>query len=429
MPSTLYSRARSSFAASCLLAALAGLSFAEAQEKSTVVAINNRSSQDINNVYLSPVGSDRWGEDRLGDRVLGASGRVTLDPGLANGCVYDVRVIYADKRTEEKRNQNLCELNDITFSGPDAIDTTIDVVNASSLMIHYLYISPTGSNAWGRDWLGADTGLAPGTRGSVDPGREAGCNYDVRVIYENKQTEERRNQNLCAITEVVFSGSAPAAGHPPDPRAASRSFGTGFFVTTDGYALTNHHVVEDCRTIAMLTDRGALPARVVRNDERNDLALLLVESAAPVAFAAFRAAPGIRPGDSVVVPGFPMPSVLQNGLNVTVGNVSALAGVGGNTAVLQMTAPVQPGNSGGPLLDMSGNVVGVIVSKLDALGVAKATGDIPQNINFAVQGTIARLFLEAQGLHATDRPSTSAQMVGDVVDGARAYTYQVECRH
>ena len=430
MSSTLYCRPRSPFAALCLLAALAILTAsAEAQQKSAAVAVHNRSSQDINNIYLSPVGNDKWGEDRLGDRVLGAGGRVTLDPGLANGCVYDVRVIFEDKRTEEQRNQNLCELNEITFSSPNAIDTTIDVVNASSLMIHYLYISPTGSNAWGRDWLGADTGLAPGRRGSVNPGREAGCNYDVRVIYENKQTEERRNQNLCAISEVVFSGSVPATGTPPDPGPASRSFGTGFFVTADGYALTNHHVVEDCRTISMLTDRGALAARVVRKDERNDLALLLVEPPARVSFAAFRAAPGIRPGDSVVVPGFPLPSVLQNGLNVTVGNVSALAGVGGNTALLQMTAPVQPGNSGGPLLDMAGNVVGVIVSKLDALGVAKETGDIPQNINFAVQGTIARLFLEAQGLRVTEKSSSSAQVVGDVVDGARAYTYQVECRH
>jgi serine protease Do len=422
-------RRRSSSAALCLLAALAGLPApADAQERSTAVAVNNRSSQDINNIYLSPAGNDKWGEDRLGDRVLGASGRVTLDPGLANGCVYDVRVIYEDKSTEEKRNQNLCELNELTFSGPAEIDTAIDIVNGSPLMIHFLYISPTGSTDWGRDWLGADTAMKPGARGPVNPGRDAGCHYDLRVIYENKETEERRNQNLCEITEVVFSGGTPAAGTPPVPRPASRSFGTGFFVTADGYALTNHHVIEDCRSVALLTDRGALPARVVRQDERNDLALLLVEAPAKVAFATFRAAPGIRPGDSVVVPGFPLPTVLQNGLNVTVGNVSALAGVGGNSALLQMTAPVQPGNSGGPLLDMAGNLVGVIVSKLDALGVAKETGDIPQNINFAVQGSIARLFLEAQGLRVTEKSSAPALVVGDVVDSARAYTFQVECQ-
>ena len=178
----------------------------------------------------------------------------------------------------------------------------------------------------------------------------------------------------------------------------------------------------------MMTDRGALPARVVRLDERNDLALLFVENAGKVAFANFRASPGIRSGDGVVVAGFPLPTVLQNGLNVTLGNISSLAGLGGNSALLQMTAPVQPGNSGGPLLDMAGNVVGVIVSKLDALVMAKETGDIPQNINFAVQGTIARLFLEAQGLRVTEKPSPSALVAGDVADSARTYTFQVECR-
>jgi S1-C subfamily serine protease len=402
---------------------------AEAQTQSTAVYINNRSSQTIENIYLSPVGNDKWGDDRLGDKTLLANGRFPVDPGMANGCSYDVRVVYADKQSEERRNQNLCQLEEIAFSGPADINTAIEIVNATSLMIHFLYISPTGSKDWGRDWLGENTGLAPKTRGKVNPGKDGGCNYDLRVMYENKQTEEKRNQNLCAVSEVVFSGTAAAAaGNAADPRPATRSFGTGFFVTADGYALTNHHVIEDCRTIAMLTDRGALPARVVRKDEQNDLALLFVESSSKVAFASFRAAPGIRAGDGVVVAGFPLPTVLQNGLNVTVGNVSSLAGVRGNSALLQMTAPVQPGNSGGPLLDMAGNVVGVIVSKLDALNIAKETGDIPQNINFAVQGSIARLFLEAQGLKLTEGSSASPLVTGDVVDRARAFTYQIECR-
>ena len=414
-----------------LLALLAGLpALAEAQAQSTAVYINNRSSQTINNIYLSPVGNDKWGEDVLGDKTLLAGGRFPVDPGMANGCMYDVRVIYEDKQSDERRNQNLCQLEEISFSGPADIDTKIDVVNTSSLAIHFLNVSPTGSNDWGRDWLGADTSLASGARTTVNPGKDGGCNYDLRVTYENKQTEEKRNQDLCTLTEVVFSGAGAAApsAAPPDPRPATLSFGTGFFVTADGYALTNHHVIEDCRSVAMLTDRGPLPARVVRKDERNDLALLLVENSSKVAFGSFRAAPGIRAGDGVVVAGFPLPTVLQNGLNVTVGNISSLAGFGGNSALLQMTAPVQPGNSGGPLLDMAGNIVGVIVSKLDALGVAKQTGDIPQNINFAVQGSIARLFLEAQGVRVSEKSSAAALVVGDVVDGARAYTFQVECR-
>ena len=88
--------------------------------------------------------------------------------------------------------------------------------------------------------------------------------------------------------------------------------------------------------------------------------------------------------------GFPLPSLLQNGINITVGNVSALAGLGGNTALMQITAPVQPGNSGGPLLDLGGNLVGVVVSKLDTVQAFEITGDIPQNINFAIQSAVTR---------------------------------------
>ena len=121
------------------------------------------------------------------------------------------------------------------------------------------------------------------------------------------------------------------------------------------------------------------------------------------------------------------PSVLQNGLNITVGNVSALAGVRGNTALIQVTAPVQPGNSRGPLLDMGANLVGVVVSKLDTLRTLEIAGDIPQNINFAIQGAVARLFLEAGGLRVEERQTATELPVGDVGDRAREFTFQVEC--
>jgi S1-C subfamily serine protease len=116
-------------------------------------------------------------------------------------------------------------------------------------------------------------------------------------------------------------------------------------------------------------------------------------------------------------------------LNITVGNVSALAGLSGNTALLQMTAPVQPGNSGGPLVDMGGNLVGVVVSKLDAMRIAETTGDVPQNINFAIQGPVARLFVQAGGQRIEERPTTTELRVADVSDRARDFTFQVECRN
>ena len=136
---------------------------------------------------------------------------------------------------------------------------------------------------------------------------------------------------------------------------------------------------------------------IVATDLQIDLALLKI-SGVPLTPATFRQGRGIRPGDPVVDVGFPLQGILTSDLNVTTGNVSALAGPGNDRRLMQVTAPVQPGNSGGPLLDLSGNIVGVVVSKLDAEKLAELTGDIPQNVNFVISAGVARAFLDAYGV-------------------------------
>ena len=173
--------------------------------------------------------------------------------------------------------------------------------------------------------------------------------------------------------------------------------GTGFAVGNDGLIVTNHHVVADCAEVRVRpAGQEALAGAVVARDPRNDLALLRAPVRLPV--AAIRDDGGIRAGDSVVAVGFPLPGLLASEANVTIGSVSALAGIGNDTRFLQMTVPVQPGNSGGPLLDLQGRVVGVVVGKLDALKVANVTGDIPQNVNFAIKAGVVRSFLDASGV-------------------------------
>jgi S1-C subfamily serine protease len=136
----------------------------------------------------------------------------------------------------------------------------------------------------------------------------------------------------------------------------------------------------------------------------------------------------VRLAENVLVAGFPLAGILSSGLNVTTGAVSALAGIGDDRRRIQMTAPVQPGNSGGPLLDQSGNVVGVVVSKL-ALSVLSITGDIPQNVNFAVSLGTLQAFLDANSIDYQTRPSSSPMSNADVAEMARAATVQIECRN
>ena len=92
-----------------------------------------------------------------------------------------------------------------------------------------------------------------------------------------------------------------------------------------------------------------------------------------------------------------------------------------------MSAPVQPGNSGGPLLDDSGNVVGVVVSRLDALKVAEITGGLPQNINFAIKGVVVKSFLDVNSIDYQTAPSEVEKRGEEIAAEARKYTVPIEC--
>jgi S1-C subfamily serine protease len=145
------------------------------------------------------------------------------------------------------------------------------------------------------------------------------------------------------------------------------------------------------------------------------------------AIARFRQGRGIRPGDDIVVVGYPLRRLLASEMNVTTGNVSALAGPGDDRRFFQITAPVQPGNSGGPVLDTAGNAVGVVIGKLNAIRIARATGDIPQNVNFAISAGTARAFLDAQSVSYETAPSIEGFKPADVAAKARRFTVPVEC--
>ncbi|MCA3282672.1 MAG: trypsin-like peptidase domain-containing protein [Roseomonas sp.] len=202
----------------------------------------------------------------------------------------------------------------------------------------------------------------------------------------------------------------------PGERAARRavSSGTGFVVAARRI-MTNHHVIEGCAEVAArLPDGRELPARVMASDTTRDLALLSTEAdAGPI--LPFRSAGMYRRGEGVVTYGFPLAGLLSSGPTLTTGEVSALSGLADNPRHIQISAPVQPGNSGGPLLDMRGQVIGVVVSKLNAGQVARQTGDIPQNVNFAVKHTEALEFLREQNVQVTQGPASETPRAADAV--------------
>lgn len=215
------------------------------------------------------------------------------------------------------------------------------------------------------------------------------------VDYIDKTGRYVYKGSLGSLTFKPKTSPAPVPDVKED--ATASIMGTGFIVSRQGQVLTNYHITKGCSTIRTITEGRKQPLTVIATDVANDLALLQLSARVPSA-ARFREGRTIRPGDAVIVVGFPLRGLLASEASITTGTVSALAGIGNDTRFLQITAPVQPGNSGGPLLDHAGQIVGVIVGKLDALRLAQTTGDIPQNINFAINATVAKAFLDAKGV-------------------------------
>jgi TPR repeat protein/uncharacterized protein YecT (DUF1311 family) len=218
---------------------------------------------------------------------------------------------------------------------------------------------------------------------------------------------------------VLANGQAPL----PNKTESGATSGTAFFVTR-GTAVTNAHVVERCQQILVSGDGQNGTARLLARDENNDLALLTTDLH-PIQTSKWRLS--VRQGEDIVVYGFPLTGVLASGGNVATGNVTALAGLGNDSRFLQISAPVQPGNSGGPLLDRAGNVVGIVVSKLNAIGIASVTGDIPQNVNFAIKASVVAAFLDAQGVAHSEGEASSTLSTPDIAARAKAFTAQVVC--
>ncbi|CAA7618081.1 tetratricopeptide repeat-containing serine protease family protein [Magnetospirillum sp. UT-4] len=222
------------------------------------------------------------------------------------------------------------------------------------------------------------------------------------------------------------AAAGPAAPQPAPPRPKNGA-GSGFVVARDGTVLTNSHVVQSCRNIRVVVEGGtSQAASVIARDAATDLAALKT-SLVPAEVARFREDKPLRSGDSVVAVGYPLSSLLSREPNVTAGVISAMAGVRGDVRHYQLTAPIQRGNSGGPVADMSGNVIGVVVSTLNAQSVAEKTGAIPQNVNFAIKAQLARKFLSDNGIPFQTAPSTATLSPADVGDLIRKVTVFVEC--
>ena len=214
----------------------------------------------------------------------------------------------------------------------------------------------------------------------------------------------------------------PKATEPEPESGRGGSSGSGFFVSSEGHVLTNAHVVEGCSAIFV----DGAKASLIDSSDTFDLALLKTTMSDEKTVAVFSATSAMLNSDVTVV-GFPYAGLL-GGINVTRGAVSSLKGIRGDASQFQITAPVQSGNSGGPLLAADGEVIGVVVAKLDATKMAQNGGDVPQNVNFAIRGEIAKLFL-AQNQVEPKLSMDNAELAPEqLAKLAAQFTSFIECK-
>lgn len=160
--------------------------------------------------------------------------------------------------------------------------------------------------------------------------------------------------------------------------------GTGFFFANNGLILTNYHVIKGASELIVLTNDGkSHKGQLVIGDSHNDIAILKIESDYP--YLNLGSASDVQKGSDVMTLGYPLILVQGYEIKATFGKINALSGFENDIRYFQIDIPIQPGNSGGPLIDSKGNVVGIVTARLDPVETVKVLGTMPQNVNYAIK--------------------------------------------
>ena len=232
----------------------------------------------------------------------------------------------------------------------------------------------------------------------------------------------------------------------PTPETKTSTSGSGFFVSKLGHVITNQHVVDNCKKVTVGDNaKKQVTADVLETDRRNDLALLKISSLkmasvetksliqklgikiVPLASDGLLRSEDVDLGEKVLVAGYPYGEMFSNSIKVTGGMVSANRGLGDDTGQFQMDAAVQPGNSGGPIYDENGNIVGVVVAQLNKMKFAKQSGSMPENVNFGIKASTVRQFLSSSGLPTKWSKRTKVMSTKDLAKIAEKQTVMVMC--
>jgi S1-C subfamily serine protease len=260
-----------------------------------------------------------------------------------------------------------------------------------------------------------------------------------------KEIERLRRENA-RLKKQNQKRPKQIAKRAPQPTPKSATSGSGFFVSKTGHVITNQHVVGDCKIVTVGDNaKKQVTADILETDRRNDLALLKISSLkmasvetrsliqklgikiVPLASDGLLRSEDVDLGEDVLVAGYPYGEIFSDSIKVTKGIVSANKGLGDDSGQFQVDAAVQPGNSGGPIYDENGNIVGVVVAQLNKVKFAKLSGSIPENVNFGIKASTVRQFLSSSGLPTKWSRRSKPMSTRELAKIAKRQTVMVMC--
>ena len=223
----------------------------------------------------------------------------------------------------------------------------------------------------------------------------------------------RKNREYLASKKKREEGPDIGVG---DQEIVAASSGTGFFVTKNGHMVTNNHVIDSCSNVKVIHNGKEFESDVLAVDKMNDLAIIKANISPKKVFTI--AGDDASLLEEVIVAGYPLGKKISASIKATSGTITALAGLGDNYSEFQTDAALNSGNSGGPIVNTKGNVVGVAVSKWQEEGV--------ESFNFGIKSSVLKIFAKANKIRflQPNYKEMSKKDLGDLISNATVY---VEC--
>ena len=265
-------------------------------------------------------------------------------------------------------------------------------------------IKQTYKGSWVTEIFCSKERLSRAPNNSFVPGAKIfSSNYKVFVLKSDKKKK-------------IVEKPKKKTPDPDDNKIVAAGSGSGFIVSKDGTIITNYHVIEGCELNKVTYKGSQLEAKVLSIDKVNDIAILKTNINSDTAFSVSNEDVSLL--EDVVVAGFPLGKQISSAIKTHKGVVTALAGAGDNYSFFQTDAAINQGNSGGPIINQKGNVIGIAVQTWVEEGV--------QGVHFGIKSSTLKTFASANGLKflAPNNRDLSNKELGKLITESTVY---VEC--